>query len=64
MDVGGALTITLSDTKIRNDIGFAVLAKKMDTDEQAGAALIDMMNRSFMEKSVNPNVGGNIDISV
>jgi len=64
MDVGGALNITLSDTKIRNDIGFAVLAKKMDTDEQAGAALIDMMNRSFMEKSVNPNVGGNIDISV
>ena len=64
MDVGGVLTVTLSDAKTRNDIGMAVLAKQMDTEEQAGAAMIDMMNKSFMEKSVNPKVGGNIDISI
>ena len=64
MDVGGVLTVTLSDAKTRNDIGMAVLAKQMDTNEQAGAAMIDMMNRSFMEKSVNPAVGSKIDISV
>ena len=64
MDVGGVLTVTLSDAKTRNDIGMAILAKQMDTNEQAGAAMIDMMNRSFMEKSINPAVGGNVDISV
>ena len=64
MDVGGVLTVTLSDAKTRNDIGMAVLAKQMDTEEQAGVAMIDMMNKSFMEKSVNPKVGSNIDISV
>ena len=64
MDVGGVLTVTLSDAKTRNDIGMAILAKQMDTEEQAGVAMIDMMNKSFMEKSVNPKVGGNIDISI
>ncbi|MBO4523052.1 MAG: YjfB family protein [Ruminococcus sp.] len=58
------MTVTLSDAKTRNDIGMAVLAKQMDTEEQAGVAMIDMMNKSFMEKSVNPKVGGNIDISI
>ena len=64
MDVGGVLPVTLSDAKTRNDIGMAVLAKQMDTEEQAGVAMIDMMNKSFMEKSVNPKVGSNIDISI
>ena len=64
MDVGGVLTVTLSDAKTRNDIGMAILAKQMDTEEQAGVAMIDMMNKSFMEQSVNPKVGGNIDISI
>jgi len=64
MDVGGVLTVTLSDAKTRNDIGMAVLAKQMDTDKQAGAAMIDMLNRSVMENSVNKGVGGNIDISI
>ncbi|MBR4781758.1 MAG: YjfB family protein [Lachnospiraceae bacterium] len=64
MDVGGVLTVTLSDAKTRNDIGMAILAKQMDTEEQAGVAMIDMMNKSFMEKSVNPKVGSNIDISI
>ena len=64
VDVGGVLTVTLNDTKTRNDIGFAVLAKEMDTEKQAGAAMIDMLNRSFMENSVNKNLGSNIDICV
>ena len=64
MGVDSVLTVTLSDTKIRNDIGMAVLSKQMDTEKQAGAAMINMMNRTFMETSVNPNVGSNIDVCV
>ena len=40
-----------------------MLSKTLDTQEQAGAALLDMMRRS-MEHSVNPSLGGNIDISL
>ena len=63
MDIG-ALSLTLSDTRIRNDISMAVLDKSMDVEKQAGEAMIDMMNRSMMEKSVNPNVGSGLDISI
>lgn len=34
----------------------------MDTVRDAGAGMIDMMERSMMENSVNPNLGGNIDL--
>ena len=64
MDVGSVLTVSLSDTKIRNDIGMAVLAKQMDTEDKAGVALLDMMKKSMMEKSVNQNLGNSIDISI
>lgn len=64
MDISPVLTISLNDTKIKNDIGIAVLAKHMDTEKQIGAALIEMIDRSTMENSVNPKLGGNIDISL
>ena len=58
------LTVTLSDSAIKNKIGMAVLAKSMDVEKQAGAAMIDMLEKSVMEKSINPDVGGNIDVSL
>ena len=64
MDISPVLTISLNDTKIKNDIGIAVLAKQMDTEEQIGAALINMIQKSSMEKSVNPGLGANIDLSI
>lgn len=57
------LSTALANVNIRNDIGIAVLSKAMDSSEQTGASLIQMMDRS-MELSVNPNVGSNFDMSV
>ena len=58
-----ALSMSLSQVNLGNQISIAMLSKSLDTAEAAGAAMIDMMNKS-MELSINPNIGGNIDLSV
>lgn len=63
MDVA-QLAMTLSQINIQNDVGTAVLSKAIDTNEQMGASLVNMIDRSAMEVSVNPHVGSNFDMSV
>lgn len=63
MDVA-QLAMTLSQINVQNDVGTAVLSKAIDTNEQMGASLVNMIDRSAMEVSVNPNVGSNFDMSV
>lgn len=62
MDIAG-LSTTLSQINTQNQVGIAMLSKTIDTNEQQGASLISMMDRS-MELSVNPNIGANFDMSV
>ena len=62
MDIA-ALSMAMSQNKIISDVGTAVLSKAIDTGEQMGASIVNMIDRS-MELSVNPNIGSNIDISV
>ena len=62
MDIA-ALSMAMSQNKIMSDVGTAVLSKAIDTVEQMGASIVNMIDRS-MELSVNPNIGSNIDISV
>ena len=57
------LSVAMSTVKVQNQVAESVLAKTIDVTEQGGQALIDMM-RSSMERSVNPAVGGNVDVSV
>ena len=63
MDIAGLSTV-LAATQTQEAVGVKVLKEQLDTSEVMGNAMIDMMNRSMMELSVNPNLGGNIDISV
>ncbi|MCR4758042.1 MAG: YjfB family protein [Butyrivibrio sp.] len=58
-----AVSMALSQNRIMNDFGVAMLAKQLDTMESAGEALVSVMD-SAAELSVNPNVGANIDIRV
>lgn len=58
------LTVDLSQAGTMNKIATAVMAKSLDMVEQTGASMIDMMERSMMERSVNPNLGGNFDVMV
>ncbi|MBO7335247.1 MAG: YjfB family protein [Lachnospiraceae bacterium] len=62
MDIA-ALAMTMSQINIQNDVGTAVLSKAIDTNESMGKQIVNMIDRSAMEVSVNPNIGSNIDIS-
>lgn len=57
------LSTTLANIDIASKVSIAVLDKSLESSEQAGASLINMMDRS-MELSVNPNIGSNFDMSV
>ena len=48
-----------AQTQTMQAIGTGILAKTLDTAEAAGAQLVQMM-----EQSVNPHLGGNIDIMI
>ena len=61
MDIAG-VSMALSQAKINNDVGVAVLGKAMDTNETLGDGLVKMLEKADMERSVNPKVGSNIDL--
>ena len=57
------LSTTLANMNLQNQVGVAVFSKALDSTEQSGTSLINMMDRS-MELSVNPNIGSNFDMYV
>lgn len=62
MDVTALNNIALSQispSTSPSDISVAILGKQLDVTQKLG----DMMIQA-MERSVNPHIGGNIDISV
>lgn len=59
-----ALSMALANVTTANDVGMAVLSKAMDQNEIQGAGLVNMIDAAAMERSVNPAVGANFDVSV
>lgn len=61
MDVNAitAVSTPLSQETLGVKVGTAVTKLAMDSASQSSQAMINMM-----ERSVNPNVGGNIDVRV
>lgn len=57
------LSTTLANLDITNKVSLAVLDKSLESNEQAGASLVQMMDRS-MELSVNPHIGSNFDMTI
>lgn len=57
------LSTALANVQLTNQVGIAVLDKALESSEVSGQSLLSMMENS-MELSVNPAVGGNIDILV
>ena len=66
MEVGmiEGMSVNMSQNSLMTKVGTEVLAMSMEQLETTGAGLVDMMNRSMMENSVMPNLGGNIDVMV
>ena len=58
MDIA-SLSTCLSMANVQNDFGVLMLSKQLDTVEDMGDSMIKLM-----EQSVNPHLGGNIDISL
>lgn len=58
------MAVNMSQTNLMTKVSTEVLSMSLDQLETAGAGLVDMMNRSVMENSVTPNLGGNIDVMV
>ncbi|MCR4901650.1 MAG: YjfB family protein [Butyrivibrio sp.] len=60
MDIA-ELSMAMSQNRVMNDFGVAMLSNSLDMVEDTSAALTGMMDNS-MELSVNPDLGSNIDI--
>ncbi|MCR5053300.1 MAG: YjfB family protein [Lachnospiraceae bacterium] len=66
MDIAG-LSTYMSQAKVMNSLGTAVLKMNLDMMSDVGEMLTDTMNAmpgASLESLVNPAVGGNIDIAV
>lgn len=62
MEIGSLADIALAQmpsmsTTAPNDIAVAMLSKQLDLTQEMGAEMV-----KAMEHSVNPSVGGNIDV--
>ncbi|MCQ2522793.1 MAG: YjfB family protein [Lachnospiraceae bacterium] len=58
-----SLSMAMSQSKVLSEVGTAVLSKTLDTNEAIASGVVNMIDRSAMELSVNPNVGSNFDVS-
>lgn len=63
MDIA-SVSMALSQIQLGSQVGTAVLGKAMDTNEALADGLIEMIDSAAMERSVNPNVGGNFDLKI
>ncbi|MDE7299094.1 MAG: YjfB family protein [Lachnospiraceae bacterium] len=61
-----ALSMGLAQSKVMDQVSAAVLSMALDTVEQQGSKLLELMGASTqeMELSVHPNLGANIDITL
>ena len=67
MDIGvdiPTLATGMAQSKVMDAVGTKVMDMALDTMESEGAGVINMIERSAMENSVYPNLGGNFDMSV
>lgn len=63
MDIAG-VSMALADISTQSQVGTAVLSKAMDTNEELGQGLIEMIDAAAMERSVVPGVGANFDMRI
>jgi len=61
MDIAG-LSMNMAMMDVQSQVGIKMLSKAIDLGEELGAGVVDMVDAAALERSVNPAVGGNIDI--
>ena len=63
MDIA-KVSMALANVELGTKVGTAMLDKAMDTNEELASGLIQMIDSAAMERSVNPSVGGNLDLRI
>lgn len=61
MDIA-RLSMSMASNNLQTKVGMAVLGKAMDTQEAQGQAVVELIDSAAMERSVTPQLGGNIDL--
>ena len=61
MDIA-ALSMSMASNDLQTKVGTAVLSKAMNTQEVQGQQIVSMIDSAAMERSVTPELGGNIDL--
>lgn len=61
MDIAG-LSMDMAMMDVKSQVGIKMLSKTLDLGKDLGTDMVQMMDAAAMELSVNPAVGGNIDI--
>lgn len=61
MDIAG-LSMNMAMIDVQSQVGIKMLSKAIDLGKELGAGVVEMADAAAMELSVNPAVGGNIDI--
>ena len=61
---GKDLLVNIAQTNLLSDVGTAMLSKSLDMAETMGASMTDLLDSAAMERSVNPDLGANIGISI
>jgi len=60
----GSPAMSLTGSASLSKVEVAMLSKALDSNEIAGEGLIQMIDSAAMERSVNPAVGSNFDVSI
>lgn len=63
MDIAG-LSMNLAQTQLLNSVGTAVLSQSLEQAKDLSANMTEMLDAAAMERSVNPDIGGNIDVMI
>lgn len=61
MDIAG-LSMDMATLDVQSQVGIKMLSKAIDLGEDLGVGVVQMIDAAAMERSVNPAVGGNVDI--
>jgi len=61
-----SLSIAMNQCKLHQEVGVSVMKMAMESMKTQGVDLAKMLETTtqIMEQSVNPHIGGNIDISI
>ena len=61
MDIA-SLSMNLSTIEVQSQVSVAMLDKTMEMGETLSQGLVQMIDAAAMERSVHPEIGGNVDV--